>query len=407
LSNPPNIKATRQRTVTVAFITILVDMMGFGIAFPESEYFPNLSVRSLGIWYGALQSSFALAQFFGAPILGALSDRFGRKPIAIFCLIGASLGFLIFAYGVYHANLLYMFLGRIIPGFAGGNIAIMYSSMADLSGGKEKVRDFGLAGSAFGLGMILGPVIGGILSQPGYLPVSGFHVPFLFMAILSLLNALLVLVVFRETNPKLNFSKIRPWSGFQNLMEAFAYKRLAKVFATVLIHMSGFSLFIQFIHFFLMEEHGFEQVQIGYVFGYVGLWTILTQGFLVRPLANFLKPSRIVANVIIFYAIAVALLLYPTKSFWIYIILPFATVFQGLYMPNMTAVISNISDRDIQGKMLGINQSLNAFSNAIPPLIGGYLLSYGVRWPLYIALFCHLIAWVIFNWFYRGEEVKP
>ena len=397
-----------KRTLAVAFFTILVDMMGFGIAFPilpvifgaDSEWFPNLSPEQLSIWYGLLQASFPFAQFIGAPILGALSDRFGRRPILMLTLVGATIGYGLFAYGIKEASLTWMFIGRILPGFAGGNIALLYSAMADISGGKEKVRNFGLAGSAFGLGMILGPVVGGFLSDPDFLAISGNHVPFVLMSILSAAAVLLVFGFFRETLTVFNPTPISPLTGVRNIRDAFAHPRLRYVFATILIHASGFSLFIQFIHFWLIEVHEFEQFDIGLIFGYVGLWTVITQALLVRPLANWFTPERIVANVIILLGISVVIIQLPGNSIWLYVILPFATIFQGLYMPNMTAVVSNLSDRDIQGRMMGINQSLTAFSNAFPPAVGGWLLMQGVQVPLYVAVGCHVLAWIVFNAFY-------
>ncbi|MFT7589583.1 MAG: DHA1 family tetracycline resistance protein-like MFS transporter [Limisphaerales bacterium] len=402
----------RNRTLSIAFFTILVDMMGFGIAFPilpilfngQSNWFGDLSKIELGILYGILQASFAIAQFFGAPVLGALSDRFGRKPVMLMTLTGATIGYLLFAYGIANANLLLMFAGRIIPGFAGGNISIVYSSMADLSDDSQKVRDFGLAGAGFGLGMILGPVMGGILSQPGYLPFSGFQVPFLFMALLSVINLLVVLFFYKETIKQKSYAKIRPWSGIQNIYRALKPNKLQLVFLAVLFHASGFSLFLMFIHFFLIEQHGFQQSDIGYIFGYVGIWTVLTQAFLVRPLATRIKSSRLVPWVILGFAISVVFLLIPENAFWIYIILPIGTICQGLYLPNITAVVSDLSGEKEQGKMLGINQSLMAFSNAIPPIIGGWLLIMGAQMPVMLAVGFSLTGWVIFNIYLRKSK---
>lgn len=401
----------RTRTLSIAFFTILVDMMGFGIAFPilpvlfsaDGGWF-DYSPTTLALLYGALQASFAIAQFFGAPVLGALSDRYGRRPVLQMTLSGATLGYLLFAYGIAEANLFWMFAGRIIPGFAGGNIAIVYSSMADLSDDSQKVRDFGLAGAGFGLGMILGPVLGGILSQPGYLPISGFQVPFWGMAILTGANLLFVTLFYKETIRKKSLASVSPFSGLQNVYNALKPGKLQKVFVTVLLHASGFSLFLMFIHFFLIERHGFQQSDIGYVFGYVGIWTVITQAFLVRPLASRLKPQRLVANVIIGFAISVVLLLIPEDPIWIYVILPLGTICQGLYLPNITAVVSDLSAEEEQGTMLGINQSLMAFSNALPPLIGGYLLTLGTEVPVIAAILLSTAGWVVFNLFYHASK---
>jgi DHA1 family tetracycline resistance protein-like MFS transporter len=140
------------------------------------------------------------------------------------------------------------------------------------------------------------------------------------------------------------------------------------------------------------------------MFGYVGLLTALTQGFLVRPLASRFSSERLVANVIPGFALGILLLIQPTDSWWLYVIIPLPTIFQGLYMPNMTAVISNLSDREIQGRMLSINQSLTALSNAIPPLFGGWLFLIGARIPVYVAIAFSFAAWAVFNLFFQRHR---
>lgn len=399
----------RRRTLLLGFMTIFIDMMGFGAAFPilpvlfspDAEWFAHLRADRLGVYYGLLQASFAIAQFLGAPMLGALSDRFGRRPILMASLVGASIGYGLFAYGVLNQNLAWMFAGRIIPGFTGGNIAIIYAALADNRQGRDKVADFGIAGAAFGLGMIMGPVLGGLLSDATIAPAFGFHVPFLGMALLSLLNLVLVVLAFPETIPIRSIKPVNPLSGFQNLRDAFRHPTLKMVFWAILLHASGFSLFIQFVAFVLEERYAMDQLDIGIIFGYVGVLTAFTQAFLVRPLSSRVRSERLVANVMPGFALGIILVMIPDAPWWLYITLPLPTVFQGLYMPNMTAVVSNLSDRKIQGRMLSINQSLTAASNAIPPLFGGWLLLVDVRMPVVVAVFLSLCGWGVYNLFFQ------
>jgi DHA1 family tetracycline resistance protein-like MFS transporter len=404
--------SSRKRHLSLAFLTILVDMVGFGAAFPilpilfsdEAHFFAGLRADRLPVWYGALLAVFALAQFMGAPILGALSDRFGRRPMLLLSVGGSAIGYALFAYGIQQNSMFWLFAGRIIPGFAGGNVAIVFSSLADASHGQSKVKDFGLAGAAFGIGMILGPVLGGLLSDEQLHPSLGLHVPFAGMVLLTLLNFALIWFWYPETNLLRNASKVSPLSGFRNLVEAFYHPRLQLVFVAVLLQACGFSLFIQFVAFFLEDVHAFRQLDIGLMFGYVGLLTAITQGFLVRPLATRFSSERMVANVIPGFALGILLLIQPKQSWWLYLIIPLPTIFQGLYMPNMTAVISNLSDREIQGRMLSINQSLTALSNAIPPLFGGWLFLIGARIPVYVAIAFSLAAWLVFNLFFQRHR---
>ncbi len=403
--------------LSLAFFTILVDMMGFGAAFPvlpalfspESTPFSNIRPDRLSIWYGALMAVFALAQFIGAPVLGALSDRYGRRPLLLVSLLGSALGYAVFAYGIQQNSLLWLFVGRIVPGFAGGNVAVIYSSLADVSQGQQKVKDFGLAGAAFGLGMILGPVLGGLLGDASLHPSFGLHVPFWGMVLLSSLNAALVFWAYPETNAHRNKEEIKSPSWFKSfalVSEAFRHKELKWVFLSILLHGCGFALFIQFVAFFLQDVHSLGQMDIGLLFGYVGLLTVVTQGLLVRPLSRFFAPERLVANVIPGFAIGIFVLTLPAKVTWLYFLLPLPTIFQGLYMPNMTAVVSNLSPANAQGRMLSINQSLTALSNAIPPLFGGWLYLMGPRSPVYVSVLLSLMGWGVFNLFFQRYRKK-
>lgn len=399
----------RRRTLLLGFMTIFIDMMGFGAAFPilpvlfspDADWFSHLRADRLGVYYGLLQASFAIAQFLGAPMLGALSDRYGRRPILMASLVGASIGYAVFAYGVMTQDLTWMFIGRIVPGFTGGNIAIVYAAMADNRQGRDKVADFGIAGAAFGLGMIMGPVLGGLLSDASIAPVFGFHVPFIGMSMLSALNLVLVVAAFPETIPERSNKAVNPLSGFQNLRDAFRHPTLKRVFWAILLHASGFSLFIQFVAFVLEERYAMDQLDIGIIFGYVGLLTACTQAFLVRPLSSRIPSERLVANVMPGFALGIILVMVPEAPWWLYLTLPLPTIFQGLYMPNMTAVVSNLSDRKIQGRMLSINQSLTAASNAIPPLFGGWLLLLDVRMPVLVAVLLSLCGWGVYNLFFQ------
>lgn len=406
--------AAKNRPLIVLFITVLIDMMGFGIAFPilpvlfhpDAGYFHGAWIeRSPEVVYGFIIASFAFAQFIGAPILGALSDRYGRKKILVISLVGSMAGYFLFAMGIHDKNILLLFAGRIIPGFMGGNISIVNSSLADVSDEKDKVRNFGLLGTGYGLGMIIGFAAGGFLSKPHPgIAWFDFATPFYLVALLTLINTLFVLLFLPETLKVISSVKIHAFSGFKNIALAFAHKEYRMLFSVVLLCASGFAFFTNFIAFYFIEKYSFDQQDISLFFGYVSVWTIFTQAFLVRYIANLVRTEKIILISLFVLGAGIPVLMMPRQEYMLYILLPFLTVAQNLYLPNIVAFISNSSSHDNQGKMLGIHQSLVSIANSIPPVIGGIILLQSTKMPLYTSSAFTLLGWFLFLVYYLRKE---
>ncbi len=250
----------------VIFLTVFVDLIGFGLlipviplllANPRSEYFllpPDFTVQQGYILLGFLTAIYPLGQFFATPILGELSDKFGRKPVIVLSLIGTCISYLIFAFGVVTKNLPLLFLSRGFAGIFGGNISVNQAAIADFTPPKDRVKNFGLIGAAFGLGFILGPYIGGKLSDPSI--YSGFSAvtPFLFAAALSFVNVLSVLLFFPETNVLKNLEKKINWGrSILNIVHAYGMRKLRPLFATNFFFQAGFTFFTTFFSVFLIN----------------------------------------------------------------------------------------------------------------------------------------------------------
>lgn len=365
------------------FFTVFLDLVGLGIAIPSlaavfldahvSILSPDTTFQMRTILYGLLVASFPIAQFFGAPILGALSDRHGRKPTLILSLVGTFLGYVLFAVGIVLGNVPLLFLSRAIDGFTGGNLSIAMSSIADISDDKEKGRNFGLIGMAFGLGFILGPYIGGKLSDPHVLGWFTTATPFWFAAFLTFINILLFFWLFTETLRTTIDTPISAFTGFRNLKKAFALIHMRTILLVVFLLTLGFNFFTQFFQVFLIEKFQFSQGQIGDLFAYTGIWIALSQGVFNRPLSHKFAPGQLLTSAAFFLACTLPFLLVPTQAVYIYVITPFIAVFQGLTDPNATAVVSNLTDRDSQGEIMGIKQSIQSVAQALPPLIAGFL----------------------------------
>ncbi|MGV8983920.1 MFS transporter [Clostridium sp.] len=404
-------------TILPIFFTVFLDLLGLGIVIPilpavlldpRSGILPVSYVFSTRtLIYGFLIASYPLAQFFGAPILGTLADQKGRKKLLTVSLIGTFIGYVLFALGIVYSNIFLLFIGRILDGFTGGNISIAQSAIADISTPETKSRNFGLIGMAFGLGFIIGPYVGGKLADPSIVSWFTYATPFWLSVILTSINIVLVLLYFPETLVKVAVAtKVSALTGFRNVKKAFTYKDLRTMFLVAFLLTVGFNFFTQFFQVFLIGKFQFNQSKIGDLFAYMGLWIAVTQGAFLRPLSKRYKPMSILSISILLLALTFPLLLIPNKAIGIYLIIPFIAIFQGLTQPNSTAIISNLADKDKQGEILGINQSILSLAQAIPPIIAGFVTSISLNLPTIFAAGSTLLAWIVFRVFFIKEQKR-
>lgn len=396
------------------FVTVFLDLLGLGIVIPiaapllltpEEGMLPlsfSFSHRSLIL--GFLLGIFSIAQFFGAPILGALADKYGRKKMLLLSIAGTFLGYVLFAVGIMERDIILCFVGRIIDGFTGGNISIAMSAISDISEEKDRSKNFGLIGMAFGLGFILGPFIGGILADSNLVSWFNYSTPYWFAGILSLCNIIVLYFFFKETLTEKNNVPVKLFSGFRNIGKAFKIKKLRTIFTVLFLMVFGFNFFTQFFQVFLIHKFSFSATEIAYLFAYIGIWLALTQGVFNRLLSKKYSPNRLVIWSSLLCALTFPFLLLPATSWWIYLIVPFIALFNGINTPNLTAVISFQATAAEQGSILGIRQSVSSLAMAIPPIIAGLITSIDVSLPIWAAAICTLIGWVVFQFAFTKHE---
>ncbi|MGB7473517.1 MFS transporter [Trichococcus sp.] len=397
------------------FFTVFIDLLGLGIIIPilpavilnpmagllPMDY--DFSLRT--IIYGFLIASYPLMQFFGAPMLGAFADRMGRRKILLASLLGTLVGYLLFAIGILTQNIWLLFIGRAIDGFTGGNISIAQSAIADISDASNRAKNFGLVGMAFGLGFVIGPYLGGKLSDPSILSWFDFATPFWFAAVLTAINILMVLKRFPETLKNKKTGRIDPLAGIKNIRKAFEIKEMRTIFAVIFLLTVGFNFFTQFFQVFLVGKFQFNQSQIGDLFAYMGIWIAVAQGAFLRPLSKRFSPMKILSVSSILLAATFPFLLLPDQAGWIYVIIPFIAIFQGLTQPNSTAIVSSMSDRSSQGEILGINQSIVSMAQALPPILAAFLTTININLPTLFAAGSTLAAWIVFVFVFKRSTV--
>jgi DHA1 family tetracycline resistance protein-like MFS transporter len=396
----------KKTSIFSIFFVIFLDMLGVGVIIPilaplflnpASNILPAATTpEARNIILGVLMAMYPFFQFFGAPILGTLSDRIGRKKVLLFSLAGTFIGYLIFAFGIILGNIYLLFLSRIIDGFTGGNISVAQSAIADISTNEEKARNFGLIGMAFGLGFILGPYIGGKLSDPSLISWFSFSTPFFFTALITFINIVLLIFRFNETLQTTSNKKINVFTGFQNIGKAWRMKELRAMFMIMFLIIFGFNFFTQFFQVYLVQTFNFNQSQIGDLFAYIGIWIAITQGGIMRPLSKKFTPRQIMKISLVGLSIALMMILLPRDTWMLLAVMPFVALFNGLTTPNSIAIISSLAKPSEQGEILGINQSVQSLAMTIPPIIAGIIVSMDKNLPIMVASISTYIAWLLF-----------
>ena len=369
----------QKRILPVIFGTLLLDMIGIGMIIPIIPIIFTDSSSAHFLLHGYSQSAqyliaglvtalFGLMQFIAAPLLGELSDVYGRKRLLITGVAVLAFSQLLFGFGIETASLALLIVSRMVAGIAGANFSIAQASIADVTEPKDRAKNFGLTGAAFGIGFILGPLLGGWIA--GFFESAS--APFWFAGALGILNVLFLYFLLPETRKdktaEHNFHILK---GIHNIKAAFEDRDARPVYFSSFLYMSGFAFFTSFISILLVNRFGFEERGVGTFFAMTGAWVVFTQLVILRLLAGKYKEKAILRVTIL--AVASMLFLYPLmpEAVYLYFLLPFFAIPQGLTMANMGALVSKSVAADKQGAALGINGSLMALAQGVIPVVAG------------------------------------
>src|SRR3979409_675399 len=241
----------KRHPIWIILFTILIDTLGIGIlgpilpqllGNPASPHYllgKDAAPGSGYIMFGFLVGIFPVMQFFATPILGQLSDRYGRKPVLALSLAGTSLGYTLFATGIVIRNIPLLFAARALDGITGGNLSVAQASIADVTKPEDRTKNFGLIGAAFGVGFIVGPFLGGLLGDPAVVSWFSASTPFWFAAMLAAANTTQVLLQFDETNEHIRHVPMQLLKGMANIARAYAMPELRTIFVTSFLFNMG------------------------------------------------------------------------------------------------------------------------------------------------------------------------
>ncbi len=354
-------------------LVVFIDLLGFSLILPLLPYYAE-SFHANAAMTGLLVASYAVAQLIGAPVLGRLSDRYGRRPILLASVLGTFVGFLLLGIA---STLWLLFASRIVDGLTGGNLSIAQAYITDVTSPKERARGLGLIGAAFGLGFIIGPAAGGFLSQWGY------AVPAFVAAGLSFTNLVLIYAWLTESLPREQRNttrRERPAVNLTALLIALRRPFTGSLLITRFFFGVAFATFQTVFSLYALTKFGLSALQTGYILAYVGVLSVVTQGFLVGWISKRVREDiLIVACVALMAASLLGWALASSVVALLLILVP--TAFSGgLLNTLLSSTLTKAVDAQETGGILGLSASIESATRIIAPIAGGLLLQQLGTW---------------------------
>lgn len=366
---------SRQAAMRFIFVTLLIDVIGLGIVIPV---FPELIGRLTGAnishvsqWGGWLTIVYAIMQFICAPIIGNLSDRYGRRPILLVSLLGFSIDYLFMAFA---PTIWWLFLSRLIAGITGASITTASAYIADVSTSQTRAQNFGMLGAAFGLGFIIGPSLGGFLAE------FGLKVPFITAAGLCLVNALYGYFVLPESlslehRRKFEWKRANPFGSLVHLKKYPSV--LGLIGALVLVYIAAHSLQSTWTYINLERFHWSKKL-LGLSLGVVGVMTMIVQGGLIRYIHPRLGNERSVYVGLTIYSIGMMAFAFANQS-WMMFAFMVPYCLGGIAGPALQAILSGHIPPNEQGELQGALTSMMSASSIVGPLVMTNLFAFFTR----------------------------
>ncbi len=355
----------RQGAIIFIFITILIDILGIGLIIPVLpklfEEVGGLNASEAAITGGLLTATYGVMQFLFAPIIGGLSDQYGRRPLLLAALLGFGLDYMVI---VFAPNISWFFVARVIAGICGSSVTVANAYIADISSDKDRAKNFGMIGAAFGLGFVVGPSLGGLLGE------VGTKVPFIVAACLSFLNLIYGYFIIPESlkpEDRRTFSWKRA-NPFGTLKQVFNYKLIVGlVISLFFIYIAANATHANW-PYFTTEKFGWGAKEIGLSLTFVGVMISIVQGGVVGPVVKKIGEINAVYVGFIFNIIGLSLLGIVPESWMLYaVIVPYA--FGGLAGPSLQSLMTAQVPKNAQGELQGGLTSLMTISNIFGPLI--------------------------------------
>ncbi|MDB5287618.1 MAG: hypothetical protein JWR05_2567 [Mucilaginibacter sp.] len=359
--------------------------MGFGIIIPLLySYGKKFGVTEQTI--GLLTAAFSISQFFATPVLGSLSDKFGRKPILLLSLVGTCASFILFGFA---NSIIMLFAARILDGLTGGNISVAQAMISDISPPKERAKNFGILGSAFGFGFVIGPAVGGLLSK------FGTKVPFFFAAGIALLGVMLTLFLLKETNNNKSSAEGRANKfKFKSLITVLQKPVIGTaIFIGFLLTMAQFTMLIGF-QTFSVDNLKLDPTQIGLFYAGFGVTGILMQ-LSVPLIKKVISSQAFILLISTLFCLGMMILAgFATGVVLFAVSIGIYGLFNGLRNPMLNTIIADRNEELERGEVMGINQSYASIGQTLGPVTAGLITAISIHSIFFLSSLYILIAFL-------------
>jgi MFS family permease len=375
------------KNLWILVFVCVINSLGFGIIVPLLySYGKKFGITQQTI--GLLTAAFSIAQFFATPVLGALSDKFGRKPLLAISLIGTCISFLMFAWA---GSVFILFAARILDGLTGGNVSVAQAMVSDKSTPQNRAKKFGILGSAFGFGFVIGPAVGGLLSR------FGDHVPFYFAAGIALIGTLCTIFLLKETLPKESDPKVKKQYhfSFYSLITTLKMPVIGTaIFVGFLLAMAQFTMIIGF-QTFSVDNLKLSNTQVGLFYAGFAICGILMQ-LAVPLITRWLTSKSMVLLLSTLLCLAAMVTSGFTTGFVMFAVcLCVYGLFNGLRNPMLNAIIADHNNPAKQGEVMGVNQSYASIGQTLGPVTAGLIAAVSTHSVFFLSGFYILIAFLL------------
>ena len=395
----------KKRTqLAIIFLTIFIDMVGFGIVIPVLPLYaelPKFGANSLQI--GWLVGVYSAMQIVFSPLLGKLSDRVGRRPVLLMSVIGTSFGFVVMGFA---QTLWVLFAARIIDGISGGNISTAQAYIADVTDPAERAKFMGFIGAAFGLGFIFGPVIGGLMSH------YGLAAPFFFAAGLALVNAGFIFALLPESLDPEHRSDRRPKQSMGDVFRHANGSVLARLMVTYFLSITGFSIMTTLYALFMKHRFHYDARHTGYIFAYIGTLGVIIQGGLLGRLVKAFGERRLATAGAVILAASLFALPLCTSIKGILAVCAGIAFGNGFLTPTINGLASRNVDKTWQGRALGMLQSSGSLGRTVGPALAGWLLTFDsadryARTPFFVSGALLIVTFLLMLTLAKEQVIAP
>ena len=378
---PP--REQRRAALTILFLTVFIDLLGFGIVIPFLPlYAARMHVGPLGI--GLILSVYSLAQLFCAPVLGRVSDHFGRRPVIMLGLFGSSIGYVIYGFA---GTFFWLLVARAVHGACAATVSTAQAYVADVTDEEGRAHGMGLIGAAFGLGFVLGPAIGGLLGH------ASLRTPVFCAAALTFANLIFAALRLPESHapdPGVRFEPSRIAAPIVNLPRQLLAHRLTRLFAIAFLATSAMAALEATFALMAAAVYGYGPAGVGGLLAYAGLMQALVQGYLLGKIVKRTGEVALIRGGMIALAIGLAPLASLSSHAILFVMLALVAIGYGFASPSIASLISKRAERRLQGEVLGINQSALSLARIGGPIAGG--AAYAMLGPAAAYIMAALIA---------------